>query len=856
MSWWRNPDVFLIDLRYALRRLRNQPGFAIVACLSLAVGIGSATAGFGVLYAVMVRDLPVRDPERLAVVSRQGTGFQYSMSYPAYVHLRDRSTTLDGLIAFRAQTLNVKAGPATERITGMLVTGNYFDVLGVRMALGSAITPEDDRVPGTGGARGLVAVVSHGYWVKRFNASPGAIGQGIRINGRPATIVGVAPPRFNGTRVGSLPDVYVPMMFVRVVFDRESALTNPRDNWLRIIARVKPDVPRPQAQAQMTTVFGQWNHDVVLPLATTDAARQRAQNGVILLASGASGLLELGNTVKPTLAGLMCLVGLILLIACVNVASLVVARAERSRRETAIARALGATAGRLLVENLIEGGTIAAAAVALGVVLAVWMRSLLVQLLPAGRELDVTLDSNVFAAALCAGVSIALILGSLAAWQGARAGLVRALKGDVLAARLWVRKGLIVGQLALSLVVLLAAGLFVRTLHQLRQVDPGFERQQVLIASTDTSGYSPEQRKAFYGRLLADVRAIPGVVSAATSGDEPLGVNTGWNIWVRRGQAPPRLAGASVSFVSKDYFRTMGIALLRGREFDEGDGIERVIVNENLVRAYLGGEDPIGYRITGNGNMSFEIVGVVKDSASIGLRDLDQHMMYVPGGEGVLNVRAAVPPATLTSAVEAAVHRLDADVPVYNVRTIEQQLERTLIREQTFARLSVSIRAGRARALGGRALRGDRECGQPAHERDGDSSGPWRGAMACGPDDRQGGRRADCHRHRYRRTLRVRAGPHAPGSPVRCAASRCRHGRDRDWRAERRRLCVCLDPRTPGRQGRSTGRAAVGIGHTRRPGVQKALAVISYRASGRFGSAPQARPPERSGAMGPPRATA
>ncbi len=691
MSWWRNPDVFLIDLRYALRRLRNQPGFAIVACLSLAVGIGSATAGFGVLYAVMVRDLPVHDPERLAVVSAQNTGFQYSMSYPAYVHLRDRSRTLDGLIAFRAQPLNVKAGPATERITGMLVTGNYFDVLGVRMALGSAITPEDDRVPGTGGARGLVAVVSHGYWVKRFNASPGAIGQSIRINGRPATIIGVAPPRFNGTRVGSLPDVYVPMMFVRVVFDRESALTNPRDNWLRIIARVKPDVPRPQAQAQMTTVFRQWNHDVVLPLATTDAARQRAQNGVILLASGASGLLELGNTVMPTLAGLMGLVGLILLIACANVASLVVARAERSQRETAIARALGATGGRLLAQNLIEGGTIAAIAVALGVVLAVWMRSLLVQLLPAGRELDVTLDSNVFAAALFAGVSIALMLGGLTAWQGARAGLVRALKGNDLAARLWVRKGLIVGQLALSLVVLLAAGLFVRTLHQLRQVDPGFERQQVLIASTDTSGYSPEQRKAFYGRLLAEVRAIPGVVSAATSGDEPLAVNTGWNIWVRRGQSAPQLAGASVSFVSKDYFRTMGIALLRGREFDEGDGIERVIVNENLVRAYLGSEDPIGYRITGNGNTSFEIIGVVKDSASIGLRDLDQHMMYVPGGEGVLHVRAAVPPATLTSAVEAAVHRLDADVPVYNVRTIEQQLERTLLREQTFARLSVAF---------------------------------------------------------------------------------------------------------------------------------------------------------------------
>ena len=433
---------------------------------------------------------------------------------------------------------------------------------------------------------------------------------------------------------------------------------------------------------------------------------------------------------------------------------------------------------------------------------------------------------------------------------------MRALKGNDLAARLWVRKGLIVGQLALSLVVLLAAGLFVRTLHQLRQVDPGFERQQVLIASTDTSGYSPEQRKAFYGRLLADVRAIPGVVSAATSGDEPLAVNTGWNIWVRRGQSAPQLAGVSVSFISKDYFRTMGIALLRGREFDEGDGIDRVIVNENLVRAYLGSEDPIGYRITGNGNMSFEIIGVVKDSASIGLRDLDQHMMYVPGGEGVLHVRAAVPPATLTSAVEAAVHRLDADVPVYNVRTIEQQLERTLIREQTFARLSVAFAlvalvlsaVGLYGVIANAVSRRTKEMGIRLAL----GAEPWRVVRMI---VREAG-------------VLITIGI-AIGAPSAFALGRTLQGllfgvqpadaataASRDWRAERRRLCVCLDPRTPGRQGRSTGRAAVGIGRTPRPGVQKALAVISYRASGRFGSAPQARPPERSGAMGPPRATA
>jgi predicted permease len=692
MRWWQTRGVILFEARYAVRRLVKQPGFALVGCASLAIGIGSTTAAFGVLYAVMLRDLPVRDPATLAVVSTRHTGFQYSMSYPAYTHLRDRSTSLDALIAFRAQTLNVNAGRATERLSGMLVTGNYFDALGVGMASGSAIGPDDDRVPGTGGARGLVAVVSYRYWSDRLNASADAIGQTIRINGRPATIVGVAPRGFNGTRIGSQPDLYVPMMFARTVFDSERWLSNPRNNWLRIIARIKPNVSRPHAQAELTAILRQWNHDVILPLATTDQSRERARNGVIVLEPGASGLLELGDTIAPTLFSLMGLVALVLLIACVNVANLMVARAERSSRETAIARALGAGAGRLWLQPLIEGSVIAAGAVGLGLVIATWMRRLLVQLLPSRADLDVTMDWKVFSMAVFAGVSIALVLGTLTAWHGTRVGILRALKAEDLAARLWVRKGLIIGQLALSVVVLLAAGLFVQTLQKLRQVNPGFERQQVLIVSTDTGGYSPEQRTTFNTRLLADVRGIPGVVSAALSSDEPLGVSTGWNLSVT--PDPPAAAyqaSASVSFVSPDYFRTLGIPVLRGREFDERDGIDRVIVNENFVRTYLGTRDPLGYRVSGNGNMRFEIVGVVRDSASTGLRDLDQQMLYVPGGHGVLHVRAAVPAATLRSIVEAAVHRLDANVPVFNVRTIEQQLDRAVIREQTFARMSVTF---------------------------------------------------------------------------------------------------------------------------------------------------------------------
>jgi predicted permease len=682
-----------MDLKYALRRLAKNPAFFATACLSLALGIGANTAAFSVVHAVLLRSLPVRDPGSLAVVSTRYTGFQYSMSYPAYTYLRDHSSSLDGLVAFRAQALNVSAGGTTERVTGMLVSGNYFDVLGVGMAAGSSIRSDDDRVPASGGARGLVAVLSHQYWKRRFNSDPAIIGSSVRINTHPVTIIGVAPPGFHGTRVGSLPDIFIPMMFAAQIFDGPNSLANPRNNWLRIIARRKSGTTLAQAQAEMTVVFRQFYTDLILPLADTDTTRRRSREALIVLQPGQTGLLEMGDTVKPTLFALMGLVALVLLIACVNVANLMVARAERSHRETAIAMALGATRQRVWMQGLFESLVIGAAGVILGLLVAILMRGLLLQLVPDRQELDVSMDAWVFGASVVLGLLTTIVLTFLTARQSLRVGVIRALKGEDVAAKLWVRKALIVAQLALSVVVLVAAALFTQTVNKLRYVDPGFEHDRVLIASTATDGYSAEQRKAFYARLLDNVRSIPGVASAALANDAPLDVNTGWNILVQRDPSgPPRQAGASVAFISPDYFKTMGIALVRGRNFDERDGasaLRAVIVNENFVRTYLPpGRDPIGAPVVGNGNMTFEIVGVVKDSASIGLRDLDQHMLYVPGGQGVLHVRSAAAPAGLRTSIEAAVHRLDPNVPVFNVRTIDEQIDRSMRTERTFAMLS------------------------------------------------------------------------------------------------------------------------------------------------------------------------
>src|SRR5262245_47278618 len=376
-----------MDLKIALRRLAKSPAFFATACISLALGIGANTAAFSIVYSVLLRSLPVRDPTSLVVVSTKYTGFQYSMSHPAYTYLRDHSSSVDGLIAFRAQPLNVSAGGTTERATGMLVSGNYFDVLGIGMAAGSPIQPEDDRVAGGGGARGLVAVISHQYWQRRFSGSADVVGTSVRINGHPFTIAGVAPPGFHGTRVGSLPDVFVPMMFAAQVLGGPNALSNPRNNWLRIIARTKPRVTRAQGQAEMSVILRRFYTEVILPVAENDATRRRAREALIVLEPGQAGLLEMGDTLKPTLSALMGLVGLVLLMACVNVANLMAARAERSTRDTAIAMALGATRWRVWRQTLLESLIIGAARLILGFLVAVLMRGLLLQLVPDRQEL-------------------------------------------------------------------------------------------------------------------------------------------------------------------------------------------------------------------------------------------------------------------------------------------------------------------------------------------------------------------------------------------------------------------------------------------------------------------------------------
>jgi putative ABC transport system permease protein len=383
---------------------------------------------------------------------------------------------------------------------------------------------------GTGGRRGLVTVVSHQYWQRRFNRDASVLGSTIRINGQAATVVGIAPEAFRGTRVGSLPDVFVPMTFATSVFADPNWLTNPRNNWLRVIARVPAEA---RAEAGMTAAFRRFNRDIILPLTAGEEARQALSARSIRLEPGQAGLLEIEN-VKPTLFALLGLVSLVLLMACVNVASLMAARAERLRRQTAIAIALGATHARVWRQCGLESVVVAAFGLGLGLVVALWMRGILLRLVPGRQEIDVVMDVRILTVSVVVGLATALVLALVTAYQATRVGVVGALKGTDHLVRFWFRKGLTVPQFALSVLVLVAASLFTRTLGNLRAVDAGFDQEHVLIASTATDGYSPERRDAFYAALVQQIRAVPGVISVALANDEPLRTRTSWSVCRRQ----------------------------------------------------------------------------------------------------------------------------------------------------------------------------------------------------------------------------------------------------------------------------------------------------------------------------------
>ena len=681
-------ETTIRDVHYAVRTLRRSPGFTITALLSLALGIGANTAIFSTLHALVLGSLPVSDPQRLVVVTRNEA---VSSPYPLFVEFRDHSQTLEGVLAFRTTPMRLSKDGETERITGVLVSGTYLGVLGVQPSIGTAISNEDDQIPGSGGWRGPVAVLSHSFWLRRFGGQASAVGTHILLNGSSFMIVGVGPPGFQGLEVGEPADVFAPMTMQEALMPGlGTALTQPRSQWLRIFGRVRSDLGKQQAEAELTTLLQRYNQEHFIDGATKVERRRNLMEQKIILMPGADGLSSLRSGYSMALWVLISVAMLVLLIACANIANLMLSRATARRREIAVRLSLGAARSRLVRQLLTESLILAIGGAGSGLLLARWMRDVLIRYLPADRSLNAPMEPTVLLFTLILGIGAALFFGLVPAFQSTSIDIAPAIKGEEVAgkaARILFRKGLVVFQMSLSFLLLIAAGLFLRSLHNLMTIDPGFARDNILVASV-------EGGRGLDSRLLREVKNLPGVVSAALADAPPLGTHTSWSVYVQ-GYMPntsdPR-DSPSVGFVSPGYFTTMGIPLLLGRDIDDRDMVSArqvMIVNETFAKHFFRGENPIGRRVgTKEGVYEWEIIGVVKNSKYTGLREGPIPMIYVPSRPGpwasrtVVHLRTSGNPAALASALRERIQDLDRTAAIFNVHTVQEEINQSLLRER------------------------------------------------------------------------------------------------------------------------------------------------------------------------------
>ncbi|MBI4660336.1 MAG: ABC transporter permease [Verrucomicrobia bacterium] len=699
------------DLKFAFRQLLKNPGFTAVAVLTLALGIGANTAIFSLLDAVLLKTLPVKQPEQLVVVSpsapgQPGRGIPFS--YPVFRELRDKSAVFSGMFAYSGLPMSMSGGGQTERVLGELVSGNFFAVLGVQPHLGRLFTEADDQAPGAH----PVAVISFNFWQRRFGANPGVVGQTISLNGYPFTVVGVAEQGFHGLHVGVAPDVRVPiMMNYQVRPGAPPGVFENRENmWLAVVARLKPGLSLEQAQAGADTVY-QNIREPDMRSSKGDTADDRFGRSIrIQLDPAKNGVASnLTRQFGQPLRVLMYLVGVVLLIACFNVANLLLARAATRQKEIAVRLALGAGRFRLVRQLLTEGFLLSALGGVLGLIFARWGTDLLLGLLPQGRiplVLEIKPDLRVLSFTLGVTLLTGLLFSLAPALQATRPDLIPALKHETavfsVGNRRWeLRRLLVVLQVALSLVLLVGAGLFARSLRNLQAVDDGYHTDQVVTLALDPaqSGYKAEQLRTFDDLLSERVAALPGVKTATYTYYVPMsGGYSRYGIEVPGYQLRPGEEMAVLqNQIASQFFATFGIALLAGREFSAQDTPESpkvVIVNESLARRFFGAESPLGRRITLENYKDLEIVGVVADAKYRTLKEALPQTAYLPFSqyntlrERTLCVRVADQASALVAALRREVRGLDPQLPVFNVKTFAEQISESVSRERLVALLS------------------------------------------------------------------------------------------------------------------------------------------------------------------------
>jgi predicted permease len=715
------------DLRFGVRMLLKQPAFTLIAVLSLALGIGANTAIFSLVDAVLLRNLPVRDPAAL-VQFKWAAGVRFrvrydgrhnreelpglrvatSFTHATFEQLGAQQQTLSDLFAFApVEQLNVNVNGQADIAAGQVVTGNYFSALGVTPLLGRTLAPSDDRADAP-----AAAVLSHHYWRRRFGGDPSVIGKQININNVAFTVVGVTPPVFNGTQgSGQAPDVTIALAQEPLVRGDTSALRSQALWWLLVMGRMKPGVSREQVQAELAAVFQQraLAERNTPPTSGQAATPAPAEMPRLLIAPGRQGDTDWGRLYARPLYLLAAAAGLVLLIACANVATLLLARATARQKEIAVRLALGAGRGRLLRQLLTESWLLALAGGLLGVLLASWGRDLLLKLRFPGQELpglQTGVDWRVLGFTLAAALLTGLLFGLAPAWQATRVNLTPALKdtgrGSGLHSRSRLSRMLVVAQVALSLLLLVGAGLFIRTLRNLQQVETGFAAQNLLLFRVDPrlSGHQGEQINALYQRLFARLEAVPGVQAVTFSRHPLLSGSRGIRPFfvARQNSAPADPLGAHVHIVRANFLETMNVPVQLGRglrEQDDARAPKAAVINQTLARRLFPDQNPIGQRFGFSAETAsqIEIVGVARDAKYDSLRDDAPPTVYVPWlqesrvGQMNFEVRAAGDPTVMLSAIRQAVREVDGNLPLFDVKTQVEQAAEAMAQERLFAAL-------------------------------------------------------------------------------------------------------------------------------------------------------------------------
>ncbi len=672
------------DLRYAARSLARAPGFLAVAVLSLALGIGANLTNFSLANALLFRPLPVQDPDRLVTVTTSYRDNPYNpTSYADFRDLRDYNEVFSGMAAYFFFPMSLKGNDQPEVVTGQLITWNFFDLLGVQPAMGRSFLPEEEQLQGGP----LVAILSDRFWRTRFDADPEIVGKKILLNARPFEVVGVAPKGFFGINTVVFPDVWVPVMTVGETLPYPIDLNDRYSSWLALVGRLKPGLTLEQAQAGMDLVANNINDQTSTDpqykksFTLTEADRVRV------------GLHEPNDAMRKSSLMLMCLVGLVLLIACFNVANLLLARATQRQQEIAVRLSLGAPRWRVLRQLLVESLLLSLVAAAVGLLFALWGLELLLATIPEVPgfliEIDATPDARVLGFGLLLALVSAVVFGLAPGLQMIRSRPLTALQDQSRGAtrsrkRSYLQDILVATQVAVSVILLVTASLFLRSLRNANHVDPGFELHDGLVLELDLGfgQYSESEGRQFYDRLARQIRTVPGVETAALAVDMPLSQMHIQSYLLVDGYEPradERMV-MRINMVGSGYFEALGIPIVEGRAFseqDRQDGARVAVINQTMARRYWAGRNPIGSFVRKD-DQRWQVVGIAKDGKYDSLDEQPKPFAYFPLEQSPyvkrlnLIVGTVGEPETVIAPVVNAVRTMDANLPPPRTLTMEQ----------------------------------------------------------------------------------------------------------------------------------------------------------------------------------------